>query len=608
MKIETNKVIVSELFPIQAQSRLKVPIYQRQYSWTNQNIEDLFEDIRQEDPGYYVGNIIETDNEGIPEIVDGQQRITTLAFMLLAIYKQITYLQDTNEFSKSLLEDAGSMKNDLKRQLLINNTEPRLTLLPNDQRLWSELLNHQLLHEEVRPPENRIFIKRFQYAYNLVQDKFDSLTNLRKFMNQLNSVELLRLTVSNIADAFSIFSSLNSKGQPLTLIDLLKTEYLSVADKDSVSGEVSFNRWNNLLRVFQDEQDDVSNVAVTQFFQNNYDAFESNEYSSITKTKALRSYQKLFNDKRSGYINNLIAHARLFSVMSPLLTTQDDDISPTTARLLEQLQKLDATTSYPLIFRLLDALKTGKLREDDANHIFKYLITFYVRRNLVQRPKSSNIRSHFIGLIRNLSDDSRSSLESSEICSAVLTSINQIIPADSEFKASLGNGVYDVSKDTTRFLLISVERSLRPQSKEYSDSFDGYTTNLKKPQLIWSIEHILPETKNLKNGWPEMISPEDPSKASDVQAAYLHKLGNLTLTGYNSEMGDRSFQDKLTYKNAQGKAGLNTTLKINQTIITSDETWNTKKNWTPKDIERRNIWFTRQIMALYPLTDLQQKD
>jgi uncharacterized protein with ParB-like and HNH nuclease domain len=137
---------VADLFDIGSKRELKIPDYQRPYSWENTMIEDLFTDIRQEDRPYYAGNIIEIEadpqsSNGAETInvVDGQQRLTTLAMLLLAVYHRAT------SFSKDkLTEDEadlkGTLKSDIKRRLLVGK-EPRLTLLEDDQKLWQALIN-----------------------------------------------------------------------------------------------------------------------------------------------------------------------------------------------------------------------------------------------------------------------------------------------------------------------------------------------------------------------------------------------------------------------------------------------------------------------------------
>ncbi len=105
-----------------------------------------------------------------------------------------------------------------------------------------------------------------------------------------------------------------------------------------------------------------------------------------------------------------------------------------------------------------------------------------------------------------------------------------------------------------------------------------------------------------------MISPSDPEHFEEVHQQYVHKIGNLTLTGYNPEMSDKSFSDKVNYKdnNNNNDLGLRTRLWLNESILdqSSDESWSTKKEWTPKDIERRTEMLKKEIVKLFDLKDV----
>src|SRR5690606_11175271 len=124
--------------------------------------------------------------------------------------------------------------------------------------------------------------------------------------------------------------------------------------------------------------------------------------------------------------------------------------------------------------------------------------------------------------------------------------LEQIRASDEEFVTALRGSVYDISPQTVRFILIEIERKYNSFfNKQHRDSLDKYSIS-GKPE--WSLEHILPQNPKLKTNWKEMISPDNIDLAENLQKENMHKIGKLTLTGYNSEMGDKEFIEKRDYK------------------------------------------------------------
>jgi hypothetical protein len=121
--------------------------------------------------------------------------------------------------------------------------------------------------------------------------------------------------------------------------------------------------------------------------------------------------------------------------------------------------------------------------------------------------------------------------------------------------------------------------------------------------LRWTIEHILPEGNKLPNYWESMISPADLSKARAIQEEHVHKLGNLTLTPYNSELGQKSFVEKRDKTDSSNMVGLKLKLALNESIPNREknETIENKLSWTVEDITRRTTEITKHILSFYKL-------
>lgn len=599
MKITPESKPVSEIFSIEGRTQYKIPIYQRSYSWHPSNIEDLFNDIINESLGYYIGNILVTESDDIEAaqsgnkiyyVVDGQQRLTTIGLFFLAIYE---FINDQYDSLTPNYEECIGIKNDIKRKLLYDDESTKLELLEKDQEVYENFLGI-MCDKKSAKFGNRAFAKRYKYILELYEEQFSESKDLIEFYKKLNQLELLRIIAENISDAFTVFSSINAKGLPLTLIDLMKSSYLGEATKAGVTQSESMQKWDNLVSVFTDENENPNSFVITQFLLNNYDTFEGKASSSITKNNALKKYQSLFN-KEEGYkyIDTLKENAEIFSHLSPLVEPNNGITFDTSiTKNLNALKKLDSSQSYPLTLYILKKNRNSDIMfsDDTISEILDILIRFFIRRNIVLKPKASNIRSKILEIVRQLDRDNMK-----DPIDVVRETLKSISVSDEEFESALLEGVYDVSSQTVRYIFIDFERKYGKNyfNKQNPDSLDEYkvTTGTKKIP-VWTLEHILPSTNNLKYGWPEMISPDNIDQAGYLQDLNKHKFGNLTLTGYNSEMSDKSFIDKRDYVipgSDKNYAGLRTPLFINDSIPNKSlgETIESKDTWTVSDIERR---------------------
>lgn len=607
MKITPESKPISEIFSIEGRDTYKIPLYQRNYSWSAENIEELFNDINNESTGYYIGNLLVTiDHEANSKtylVIDGQQRLTTIALFYIALYQYIEENCATRNNGESIKQCIATQA-DIMRKIQFEYGVTKLQLLEKDQEIYQDFLK-LFIDEPLSKFGNRTFVKRYNFILELFNEEFIEIEDVLKFYDKLNQVEILRIIAENINDAFTIFSSINAKGLPLTLIDLMKSSYLGEATKSGVSQIEATEKWDELVSVFTDSNGNTNSTAITQFLLNNYDTFYGKSKSSITKKSALKQYQNLFNTSEvHRNIESLIKNAKLFSHMSPLVEPHFDyEFTEDQSKALNTLKRLDSSQAYPILMYILNELKTEeRVSNEDVEEILYYLVKFFVRRNLVLKPKSSNIRAKIIECVRNI--EKKRNLDYVKEIKKVL---KEMSVKDEEFHRTLLEGVYDISPQTVRFLLIDIERNHGKEyfSKQNEDTLDQYkTTRGEKRVPIWTLEHILPTTKSLKNGWPNMISPDNVDFAGMLQQYNVHKIGNLTLTGYNSEMSDKSFIEKRDYKASESKnnyTGLRTALFINQSIAEEGVDITMKDKWTIDDIDRRTKILAKIIIEDYEL-------
>ena len=304
MEISPEKKTFADLLQITSNRVYSIPVYQRNYSWKTDQIETLFNDIKDEDSGYYIGNLLVTTEDDSINIIDGQQRITTLSLLLLGILEKVTKLinikNETNNTDN--MEDLYHTKIIIKKQLLVpDKNNLRLKLLDKDHEIWADLVHSIVSDDEPGKWGKYSFYKNYKY----IQEKlFQDFTHkdISDFYNKLNNVVLLQISVSDLSDAYQVFASLNSKGMPLTPLDLLKNVFLS--------NQGDIKKWDELRAIFS-YNEDINSGKMTQFVLNNYDAFENmTTSSSITKGKLVKLYTKVFKSKN--YVDILIDNAKIF--------------------------------------------------------------------------------------------------------------------------------------------------------------------------------------------------------------------------------------------------------------------------------------------------------
>lgn len=382
MQIGTVCKQIKELFPIGDGPTYVVPIYQRPYTWEESNINDFLNDINVENDGYYIGNVLLIDkidqnypNIKLQEVVDGQQRLTSIALILMAIfYKLYGFVScvERNQLSKLF-----TIQEDIKRKLTnLENTEHSLRLLKKDSDVYNaiftfiitnssydELGNAYYLNNtvEIRCDKRRLMWKRFIDILEWLSENCHTFEDIERFYRKVDNLTIVSITCNDLGDAFSIFSSINAKGLPLTLIDLIKVEYLSaVGASDEKLITVYEEKWIELLDIFSETEKDSNHSKVIQFLQNYYDTFINSTASSITKKEALKEYKKVFTRKGSDFIDELIKHARIFvDIINSENIINDkadanviDNIKVLT--ILSELHRMETSSIYPYLMFFLD--------------------------------------------------------------------------------------------------------------------------------------------------------------------------------------------------------------------------------------------------------------
>ena len=218
----------------------------------------------------------------------------------------------------------------------------------------------------------------------------------------------------------------------------------------------------------------------------------------------------------------------------------------------------------------------------------KNITKYFVRRNITDYPNTRDLTRIFMDIISKIE-------ESNSVGNDVMTLIIDMLstPAncasDEQFRRSLEGDVYKDNVGATRYILCKLAESAMTQ-----ETWTDLWRRTDKKVFVWTIEHIFPEGENIPQCWVDMIANGDKNLAQKYLEEYTHKIGNLTITGYNSTLGNKSFEEKRDRKSKDGKRfiGYKNGLEINREIATKDI-------WTIEDIKARTTDLVNKLIEIY---------
>ncbi|SDX87618.1 Uncharacterized conserved protein, contains ParB-like and HNH nuclease domains [Allochromatium warmingii] len=609
MPMIVNNYQISQIFNIDLNVAYKVPLYQREYIWSKMQWESLFDDLLENNPDYFIGSIIciNPGNDALAhvrylEIVDGQQRLTTISLLFAALYYSLKNHEDKNQVSHTLYT--------IERKLVFDGV---LRISPQIQNHnlsdYKSILAKINLIAEANPVAfagNRRFFKAFNYFVSRIQEfeLENSLDLIMSFINKLNRACLVKIEVESHSDAYTLFESLNNRGMPLTAIDLIKNKLLSRLENEENSLEQYSEIWNNILNNLGDDY-----ATQERFFRQYYNAFKDelnepfrnkqnhqNPLGLIAKrSNLIWIYEKLIDNNAKQHLNDLSNASRWYSLMlgrrwyslilsnseySLVLNNENELVN--LEKPFKDLERIQGSPSYLLMLYLL--IKRQDLSINQFCEIINLLVSFFVRRNLTDKPPTRDLTRLFMNIVENLSQ-----YKNSDVVENIRSELLGISVEDEEFREKLSSDIYKENANVARFILCK----LAEQGMTKENWVDLWAERSK--QFLWSIEHIFPQGENIPDAWVEMIADGDKNKAQEFKETHIHKLGNLTLSGFNSNLSNRSFKEKRDLTDQRGLSiGYKNGLNLNAELVNLE-------SWTIKNIDERTEQLVNQSMKLFSL-------
>ncbi|WP_313211712.1 DUF262 domain-containing protein [Stutzerimonas nitrititolerans] len=589
---------VSTLLDIESGVIYAIPRYQREYTWSRAQWDALFDDLLENEPNYFLGSIIcinqSQDALSVQslELVDGQQRMTTLSLLLAAIYQSFRVLPNLG------MEQQIELYN-LKHKLVLKRKSDQPRLIPqvqnnNQQDYFAVLGKAGILDdvEQVQHAGNRRVLKAYRHFLwrieQYLQELSEPVAGLQALLDKVNTATLVKIEVAGHSDAYTLFESLNNRGVPLTAIDLIKNKLLAVLEaKDSGSIDKHYNRWKKVIDALGDDY-----AVQERFFRQYYNAFKPDLKDIVsvpvaTKSNLMQVYEKLIAHDAESFLQAMI---RLSAHYAQIVGYRAVPEQPKLSGLLLSLDRIQGAAAYLLLMVLFERKDTLELEQEHLEQVVHFLIAFFVRRNTTDLPPTRDLTRIFMDVAETVL-----ALKGQAVVSHIQQRLTGESASDEQFEKSLKGPIYEDNKAVCRFVLCALEES-RMTLETRVDLWA-----LKGKQYVWTIEHIFPQGENIPDTWVQMIANGDAALAEQHRQTYAHCLGNLTISGYNSALGNKSFAEKQSRLDSQGrKVGYNNGLHLNQAL--ANET-----SWTVEKLKARTDQLVAEVMAKYPL-ELPPKD
>lgn len=584
---------ISTLFGVDSKIVYRIPRYQRQYTWKKKHWERLLDDLIENKEGYFLGSIIcinQSEDAVGPqplELVDGQQRMTTITLLIAAIYSCLRSRRD------DLDEDQLLDMSNLKRKLVLRDPDGMLRLTPQvENRNLDDyryvLFQSGLFPEAECPPNagNRRLMKAYRYFEGRVSEFIEknggTLTPVFSVLiPRLNQACIVKIEVDNHADAYTLFESLNNRGEPLTAVDLIKNSLLAKLE-GLHPGQIDdhYRRWILLITDLGDDYRDQE-----RFFRNYYNAFRwrwgSKELAN--RSNMMRLFQERISQAPDEFLSNIRTAG---SFNKRLLFPSQCNEEKCYDQALIDLQRIQGVPSYVLLLLLLTLQEEIGLQDAQIEKMTRTLIAFFVRRNLTDKPPTRDL----IRLFTNFSTKARE-LSADEIPVHLASQLASISASDKQFREALAGPIYEENVGVTRFVLCALAEEAMT-----SETYVDLWRRKDKGIFVWTIEHIFPQGENIPTSWVDMMADGDVALANKIQAEHVHELGNLTITGFNSTLGNKSFEEKRDRKNQKGRAiGYKNGLDLNRELANAD-------GWSVEAIKARTKELVEGAIKLFPLS------
>lgn len=548
--------------------RFIIPVYQRNYDWNTDNCKQLYDDlikiIRKGRKSHFFGSLVSMHTSGTKDeyhVIDGQQRLTTVSLLLLAMYNLLE--------QEVLVSGDENLKCKIFEEYLVDKYAPketRIKLKPvkNDNAAFGKLF------EEIGEYDrNSNITKNYEYFYERIQKKEITIDELYSAIRKL---EIINIRLDADDDPQLIFESLNSTGLDLSEGDKIRN-FILMGLPIELQNKYYEKYWNKIEL--------CTNYEISAFIRD----YLSVKQQSISPQKKVyidfKHYVEAGELQPEPLLVNLLAYVKRYEIL--LKGKKESDALDAC---IYRLNRLETTVTRPFFLEVLRLLDEGKLSLEEVTEVFRIAENYLFRRSMCNIPTNA-LNKIFLMLHREIIryDKTESNYVEKYKYSLLNKRDNAIFPNDVDFCSQFET--QEVYKMTPKNKIYILERLENFGTREDKEIYE------KCNKGIYSIEHIMPQ--QLTPAWCAELG----SDYEQVHHTWLHRIANLTLTAYNSTYSNRSFKDKKEIPNGFN----NSSFRLN--------TWIAQKNkWTLAELEARSQHLTQRALEIWslPTTSFQPKE
>lgn len=541
-----------------AKKRFVIPVYQRNYNWKTENCKQLFDDllkiIRNGRKSHFFGSIVSVFN---PDgryteflVIDGQQRLTTVSLLLLAIYNL------TKE--GVIIPATPSLTQEIYEGYLVDKFQPeetRIKLKPvkNDQRALGKLFEDKKEHIK-----DSNLTANYSYFYDRIQKQEITIDEL---FDAICRLEVIDIRLNNEDNPQLIFESLNSTGLDLSEGDKIRNFVLM--GLPSKEQEVYYEKyWNRI--------EECTGYDASSFIRD----YLSLKQQSIPSQKRVyvnfKEYVELGKMETEPLLRELLGYAQRYQVL-----LKGGTASKALNACIIRLNRLETTVTRPFFLEVLRLHDEGTLSISEVTEIFLIAENYLFRRNICDLPTNA-LNKIFLMLHREITRYDGTEKDYVDKFKYALLSKKERarFPDDEEFGASFTERqVYQMTNKNKVYILERLENYGTLEDKDiYAHCDDG----------TYSIEHIMPQ--HLTPAWIRELGED----YEQIHEQWLHRIANLTLTAYNSAYSNSSFLEKKSMKNGFDDSGLRMNTYISR-----------KEKWTLTELEDRSQYLRGRAIEIW---------
>ncbi len=564
-----------------------VPIFQRRYSWEKKHCEKLWNDVLSlgkdsTDRSHFLGSIVYIDPKVSNaskvrelQVIDGQQRLTTLTLLLAALSRAVEGRNVDIDITHEELSDyyLNVRRNDelrYKQLLTQHDKDTLIQLLDENNTEWFQNVDlgekrtlFQLVEDAKLPADAA---PRLIENYRLFETKLKD-ADIKVVYVGIQRLRIVDVVLDRPDDNPQlIFESLNSTGLELSQADLIRN-YVLMGQKPDFQARLYKTYWLPMEQRFGDQYVDRFDEFIRDYLtlktrqipkiRNVYDSFKA-YVQEKTNSETLETIEDIIADI-SRYSKHYICIA---------LGKEEDTKLRDCFR---DINTLEVTVAFPFLLEVYEDYTREYIRKSELIEIL-HLVESYVFRRAICDIPTNTLNTTFASRLMPKVDKSNY-LES--LKRAFLSLADQSdryrYPANSDFKREFTvKSIYNNIK-RCQYLLRKLENH---ENKQPIRRIEDYT-----------VEHVMPQNSDLSDEWKEELG----ESWQDVQEQYLHTIGNLTLTGYNPELSDRSFKEK---KHLDPGGFLQSRLRLNDSLVQV-------KKWDEAAIQNRAAELAEKALKIW---------